>query len=270
VDIYGGVYPELLKNRDRIINELSHEEEQFTMHTLKKGLKELEALIQKKYSSRSGVIQGQDAFALFETYGFPPEMTAEEGRRLGMDGVDMSAFSDAFKKHQEISRAGAQQKFSGGLVDDSQQCKMHHTATHLLQQALREVLGQHVFQRGSNVTKERLRFDFSHPSKMTLDQIHKAEEIVNAQIQRDLPVHFEILNIEEAAARGAIGVFEDKYAQLGNKIKVYFMGDYSKEVCGGPHVEHTGELKSFKILKEEACSAGVRRIKAVVEGIKNI
>ena len=147
---------------------------------------------------------------------------------------------------------------------------MHHTATHLVHQALRDVLGLHVFQKGSNITKERLRFDFSHPTKMTPEQVKEVEAIVNKQIQRDLPVHFEVLETEEAKKRGAIGLFEDKYAQLGNKVKVYFMGDYSCEVCGGPHVEHTGVLKGFKILKEEAVASGVRRIKAVVEGLKDV
>ena len=179
-------------------------------------------------------------------------------------------FDEAFKKHQDLSRAGATQKFSGGLADDSEQCKMHHTATHLVHQALRDVLGPHVYQKGSNITKERLRFDFSHSAKMTPEQVKRVEDIVNEQINKDMPVHFEILNVEEAKKRGAIGLFDDKYAQLENKVKVYFMGDYSKEVCGGPHIEHTGTLKKFKILKEEACSAGVRRIKAIVEGIRDV
>lgn len=268
IELYKDAYPELEKNRERILTELKNEEEKFSK-TLAKGIKELEKMVAEKYPAKTGVITGADAFYLFETYGFPPEMTAEEGRRLGMDGVDMPGFDEAFKKHQALSRVGAEQKFAGGLADHSVQSTMHHTATHLVHQALRDVLGTHVYQRGSNITKERLRFDFNHPTKMTPEQVKKVEEIVNAQIAQDLPVHFEMLDVEEAKKRGAIGLFDDKYAQLGNKVKVYIMGDYSKEVCGGPHVEHTGVLKSFKILKEEACSAGVRRIKAVVEGIKD-
>ncbi len=233
-------------------------------------MKEFEKLIANKYPTKTGVVSGEDTFHLFDTYGFPAEMTLEEAQRVGMEGIDMAGFKAAFKKHQELSRAGATQKFAGGLADHSEECKMHHTATHLVHQALRTVLGDHVYQRGSNITKERLRFDFNQDDKMTPEQIAKVEEIVNTQIQRDLPVHFEILDVDEAKSRGAIGVFDDKYASLGNKVKVYFMGDYSKEVCGGPHVEHTGVLKHFKILKEEACSRGVRRIKAVVEGIKDV
>ncbi len=268
IELYKDVYPELGKNQQRILTELEQEEKRFSQ-TIHKGLRELKKYIEAKKQK----ISGREAFFVFETHGFPLEMIEEE---LGKEGITFSreefqkAFDEAFKKHQELSRAGATQKFSGGLADDSEQCKMHHTATHLVQQALRDVLGTHVFQKGSNVTKERLRFDFSHSEKMTPEQVKKVEEIVNAQISADLPVHFEILPVDEAKKRGAIGLFDDKYAALGNKVKVYFMGDYSREVCGGPHVEHTGVLKHFKILKEEACSAGVRRIKAIVEGIKDV
>ncbi|MEK7524475.1 MAG: alanine--tRNA ligase-related protein [Patescibacteria group bacterium] len=282
IDLYKDAYPELVKNRERIISELDKEEEQFKK-TLEKGLKEVARFMKEK-----GTLNGGDLFYIFETYGFPQEMTAEEMVKNGYQGsfdTIKAEFDAAFKKHQDLSRVGAAQKFAGGLADHSEPCKMHHTATHLVHQALRDVLGTHVFQKGSNITKERLRFDFSQPTKMTPEQVKKVEEIVNEQIQKDLPVHFEILETEEAKKRGAIGLFEDKYAQLGNKVKVYFMGPstslptgqassgqapYSVEVCGGPHVEHTGVLKHFKILKEEACSAGVRRIKAVVEGIKDV
>ncbi|PIQ78392.1 alanine--tRNA ligase [Candidatus Peregrinibacteria bacterium CG11_big_fil_rev_8_21_14_0_20_46_8] len=272
IDLYKEHYPELQRNRNRILTELEREEEKFG-RTLQNGLRELEKLIAKKYDGQSAagkVMSGEDAFFLFETYGFPPEMTAEEGRNFGLDGVNMDEFNEAFKKHQAQSRVGAEQKFAGGLADHSEQCKMHHTATHLVHQALRDVLGDHVFQKGSNITKERLRFDFSHADKMTPEQIKQVEAIVNEQIQADLPIHFEVLEVDEAKERGAIGLFDDKYASMGNKVKVYFMGDYSKEVCGGPHVEHTGVLKHFKITKEQACSAGVRRIKAVVEGISDV
>lgn len=278
IEIYKNDYPELSKNQERILTELHREEERF-QKTLERGLRELRKIIDavrppELESARSlNLISGKDAFYIFETYGFPLEMIQEELVKEGMDvAVDefRKAFDEAFKKHQALSRVGAEKKFAGGLADHSEQSKMHHTATHLVHQALRDVLGPHVFQKGSNITKERLRFDFSHTAKMTPEQIKKVEEIVNMQIMRDLPVHFEILEIEEAKRRGAIGLFDDKYAQLENKVKVYFMGDYSREVCGGPHVEHTGVLKNFKILKEEACSAGVRRIKAVVEGIKDV
>lgn len=268
IEIYKDTYPELEKNKNRILMELEEESRRFSA-TLEKGIRELRKIIERKQKR----ISGAEAFYVFETYGFPLELIEEE---LSREGITFSrdefqkAFDEAFKKHQEISRAGAEQKFAGGLADHSEPTKMHHTATHLIHQALRDVLGTHVFQKGSNVTGERLRFDFSHPRKMTPEEIKKTEDIVNEQIKRDLPVHFEMLEIEEAKRRGAIGLFDDKYAQLGNKVKVYFMGDYSKEVCGGPHVEHTGVLVNFKILKEEACSAGVRRIKAVVEGIKDV
>lgn len=287
IQMYRDVYPELAKNQERILTELNREEERF-QKTLERGLREMRRIIDLKEkkmpydtsnppkleSDRSlNLISGKDAFYIFETYGFPLEMIQEELAKEGMD-VEVNefkqAFDKAFKQHQDLSRAGATQKFAGGLADHSEQSKMHHTATHLVHQALRDVLGPHVFQKGSNITKERLRFDFSYSRKMTPEEINKVEEIVNAQIERDMPVHFEILDVEDAKRRGAIGLFEDKYAQLGNKVKVYFMGDYSREVCGGPHVEHTGVLKHFKILREEACSSGIRRIKAIVDGIKDV
>lgn len=261
VSIYQNSYSELGKNSDRIISELDKEEEQFR-RTLEKGLKQIPKLLEEK-----NVLTGADIFYMFETYGFPPEMTLEELSKLGYKGPTKDIkkeFDEAFKKHQDQSRAGAEKKFSGGLADDSAQTTMHHTATHLLHQALRDVLGPHVAQKGSNVTKERLRFDFSHSSKMTPEQIKQVEDIVNEQIKRNLPVHYEMLTVEAAKAKGAIGLFEEKYAALGNQVKLYCIGDYSKEICGGPHIGNTGDLKHFKILKEEASSAGVRRIKAVV------
>jgi len=269
IDLYKDHYPELERNSGRILSELEKEEDKF-VRTIQNGLHEVEKMIVKKYPQGNAVMSGEDAFYLFETYGFPPEMIAEEGKNFGLDGVNMDEFNAAFKKHQDLSRVGAEQKFAGGLADHSEQCKMHHTATHLVHQALRDVLGDHVYQKGSNITKERLRFDFSHADKMTPEQVKQVEDIVNKEIQADLPIHFEVLEVEDAKGRGAIGLFDDKYASMDNKVKVYFMGDYSKEVCGGPHVEHTGVLKNFKITKEQACSAGVRRIKAVVEGIRDV
>lgn len=221
----------------------------------------------ERLDKRDFQFSGKRAFYFYETFGFPKELIKEMLSEHGLQ-LEEPSFDTAFKAHQELSRAGAEQKFSGGLADHSEECTMLHTATHLAHQALRTVLGPHVYQRGSNITRERMRFDFSHTEKMTPEQIAHVEKLVNDAIARDLPVHFEILEVEEAKKRGAIGVFDDKYAALGNKVKVYFMGDFSKEVCGGPHVEHTGVLKSFKITKEEAVSDGVRRLKAVVGGLQ--
>jgi alanyl-tRNA synthetase len=218
-----------------------------------------------------GPITGEGAFLLFSSYGFPLELTEEILREKG-ESVDRSVFAAEFKKHQELSRSASAGTFKGGLADHSVETTRLHTATHLLHQALRTVLGDHVEQKGSNITAERLRFDFSHGQKMTPEEITKVEELVNDAIKRDLPIHCEQLTTDEAKSRGAIGLFDDKYAQLGGKINVYFVGNdekgfFSKEICGGPHVEHTAQLGSFKIQKEEAVSAGVRRIKATVTGI---
>lgn len=216
------------------------------------------------------------AYALETTYGYPHDMFLEDlkiklGANTWVDKVE-DVYLQLFMKHQKLSRVASARMFKGGLADNSEEVVKMHTATHLLDQALRDVLGNHVEQKGSNINAERLRFDFSHPAKMTPAEIDKVEKIVNEKIQADLPVHFEMLSVEQAKARGAIGLFEDKYAKLGNQVKVYFMGDpsagsgqvYSVEICGGPHVEHTGQIGSFKIIKEEAVAAGIRRIKAVV------
>ncbi|MEK7089663.1 MAG: alanine--tRNA ligase [Patescibacteria group bacterium] len=247
-------YPELAKNHDTIIQELSEEEKRFSV-ALDKGLKEFGKLTS---------VDGKEAFNLYQSYGFPIELTEELSKEKGFV-IDKKLFTDEFKKHQELSRTSSAGVFKGGLADNSEEVTKYHTTTHLLHQALRDVLGSHVEQKGSNLTKERLRFDFSHNAKMTLEEIAKVEQIVNDNIKKDLPVHFEMLTIEEAKKAGAIGLFEDKYAKLGNKIKVYFIGDYSREICGGPHVEHTGEIHGIKIQKEEAVSAGVRRIRAVLQ-----
>ncbi|TAK03755.1 alanine--tRNA ligase [Patescibacteria group bacterium] len=269
VETFDGAYPALFDQKARLVDELTKEEEKFG-RTLEKGLREFEKLF-----AREGKVTGDDAFVLYSTYGFPLELTEELAKDKGQN-VDRAAFEAEFRKHQDLSRAGAEQKFTGGLADSSAECARLHTATHLLHQALREVLGPHVAQKGSNITRERLRFDFSHPEKMTTEQVRRVEEIVNDAIRRDLPVRYEILDIEEAKRRGAIGLFEDKYAELGGKIKVYFVGDQaqggvaSAEVCGGPHVEHTGELKAFTIQKEEAVASGVRRIKATVSANESL
>ncbi len=188
-------------------------------------------------------------------------MTVELAAEHGME-VDMKQFDELFKAHQEKSRMGSEAKFKGGLADQSEKSVMYHTATHLLHKALKIVLGDHVNQKGSNITEERLRFDFSHPQKVTKEELDEVEKIVNEQIAKDLPVSCEEMTLEEAKNSGAIGLFENKY---GDQVKVYTMGDFSKEICGGPHVTNTGKLGHFKIKKEEASSSGVRRIKAILE-----
>lgn len=259
IDIYSESYPTLAEKRAAILAEIEKEEQKFSK-SLESGLREL-----KKIFDRTGTFTATDAFNLYQSFGFPLELTTEELHRSHGLKVDEDAFRAEFKKHQDLSRAGSEQKFAGGLADDSMATTKLHTATHLLHQALRDVLGPHVAQKGSNITAERLRFDFSHDDKLTPEQIAKVEETVNTQIKAAHPVSFELLTVEEAKARGAIGLFEDKYAQIdGGKIKVYFVGNYSSEICGGPHVSNTSELGSFKIQKEEATSAGIRRIKAIV------
>ncbi len=268
-------YKELEMNAERIYEEMSKEEIQFG-HTLDKGLamihRELGRKADQKEKGASGL--GEDfCFEMFATYGFPIEMTIEELQEAGWirDAAEKAMliknFEDNFKKHQELSRAGAEKKFAGGLSDHSEEVTRLHTATHLLHKALRNVLGTHVEQRGSNITAERLRFDFSHGEKMTDAQKAEVERIVNDQIRAALPVSFAEMSVAEAKAKGAIGLFESKY---GDVVKVYTMGEpdkstvFSMEICGGPHVKNTSELGSFKLLKEEACSSGIRRIKAVV------
>lgn len=200
------------------------------------------------------------AFFMFETYGFPLEVTQEIAAERGLT-VDVATFNQSFEEHQAKSRMAGEKLFKGGLADSSEESTKLHTATHLLHEALRRVLGPHVEQKGSNITPERLRFDFSHPDKMTAEQIKAVENLVNEQIQRGLDITLEDMSLADAKARGAIGLFEDKY---GARINVYFMGDFSTEVCGGPHVKNTRELGGFKIQKEEASSRGVRRIKAII------
>lgn len=264
ISIYGETYPELYAKRENSIKEIRLEEEKFG-RTLEHGLKEMKKIwMPEKAEGAAQVSEGDKAFYIYETYGFPIEMIEEE---LNKDGYTLNKdeftrkFKDAEQKHQDESRAGSTQKFSGGLADCSEQvCKLH-TATHLLHKALKEVLGPDVSQKGSNITAERLRFDFNYPQKMTPEQLKKVEDIVNEQIKKLLPICYEITTVEEAKGKGAVGLFEHKY---GDQIKAYKIGDFSYEICGGPHAGNTGELKSFKIIKEEASSAGVRRIKAVI------
>ena len=254
------MYPELQTKRDIIKNVIIEEKDKF-IKTLGHGEKEFEKLINKLEQENKNVIDGKTIFKLYETYGFPPEITADLAQEKGYK-IDLTEFDKLFKEHQEKSRLGSEQKFKGGLAEQNEITTAYHTATHLLHQALRNVLGDHVKQSGSNITTERLRFDFSHPEKMTPEQIKQVEDIVNEQIKRDLNVVSEEMPLEEAKKSGAIGLFENKY---GDTVKVYTIGDFSKEICGGPHVKHTGELGHFKIKKEESSSAGIRRIKAILE-----
>lgn len=254
------MYPELQTKRDIIKNVIIEEKDKF-IKTLGHGEKEFEKVINKLEQENKNVIDGKTIFKLYETYGFPPEITADLAQEKGYK-IDLTEFDKLFKEHQEKSRQGSEQKFKGGLAEQNEQTIAYHTATHLLHEALREVLGDHVKQSGSNITTERLRFDFSHPEKMTPEQIKQVEDIVNEQIKRDLNVVSEEMPLEEAKKSGAIGLFENKY---GDTVKVYTIGDFSKEICGGPHVKHTGELGHFKIKKEESSSAGIRRIKAILE-----
>lgn len=258
IDMYKEAYPNLDEKRELILSAIEAEETKFAK-TVEQGLREL-----KKIVDRGNGVTGTDAFNLYQSFGFPLELTTEELLRSHNLKVDSDQFAVDFKKHQDVSRAGSEQKFAGGLADHSVETTKLHTATHLLHKALRMVLGDHVAQKGSNITAERLRFDFSHGEKMTPEQVAEVEKIVNEQIALDLPVSFEMLTVDEAKKNGAIGLFGDKYATIGDKIKVYSVGEFSKEICGGPHVEHTGLLGGLTIVKEEAVSAGVRRIKAIV------
>jgi alanyl-tRNA synthetase len=260
IENFGGVYPELKERREIILEELQVEEKQFNT-TLEHGTREFEKLIDRvpAHIARK-VVSGKNAFFLYETYGFPIELTEEMARERGFD-VDLDGYKAAYEKHQELSRQGAEQKFKGGLADHSDQTARLHTATHLLQAALRQVLGDGVEQRGSNITAERLRFDFSYNDKMTPEQLAEVEKLVNEAIQAKIPIDCREMTFQDAREENAIGLFGDRY---GEKVKVYTMGDFSKEVCGGPHAANTGDLGGLKITKEESSSRGVRRIKAVL------
>jgi len=256
IDQYKAVYPELSRNSAFVLEQLALEEARFAK-TLEQGTKEFEKIIGKLDGGR---IDGLSAFHLYDTYGFPIEMTVELAKEHGLT-VDMAGYEASFREHQEKSHAGAEQVFKGGLADHSEQTARLHTATHLLQAALRQVLGDEVAQKGSNITAERLRFDFSFGRKVTREELDAVEKLVNGMIAAAAPITMEEMTVDEAKAQGAIGLFESKY---GEKVKVYTMGSFSKEICGGPHAGNTAELGSFKIKKEESSSAGVRRIKAVI------
>jgi len=259
IEQYKDAYPELKEKEAAITAELEAEEKRF-LETLKKGEAEYEKMKPNLLKNPKKLIPGRLAFKLYDTYGFPIELTQELARESGLT-VDMPEFEAAFKKHQEMSRAGSEQIFKGGLADHSEQTTAYHTATHLLHKALRMVLGDHVEQKGSNITAERLRFDFSHPKPMTAEEKAEVERIVNEQIQADLPVTMEMMPLEEAKKSGAMALFGEKYEDV---VKVYSIGNFSKEVCGGPHVEHTALLGHFTIQKEQSSSAGIRRIRAVL------
>ena len=254
---YAEVYPELRQNEAFVLEQFRLEENRFA-RTLRQGEREFDKLTARLGENK--FIDGLSAFHLYDTYGFPIEMTRELAAERGFT-VDEKGFADHFAAHQKLSQVGAEQRFKGGLADHSVQTTRLHTATHLLHAALRRVLGDDVAQKGSNVTAERLRFDFKFGRKMTKEEIAQVEALVNEWIQADVPITMKETTVEEAKAEGAIGLFESKY---GERVRMYTMGPYSKEICGGPHATHTGELVSFKIQKEESSSAGVRRIKAII------
>ena len=263
IDRFRGPYPELEENRSVIVNELDKEQAKF-METIQKGEHEFEKLLPNLLKDPRRIMSGRLAFKLYDTYGFPIELTEELAAEQGMK-VNREEFDEAFRKHQELSRSQTG-SFKGGLEDQGEMAVKYHTATHLLHQALKIVLGEHIAQKGSNITAERLRFDFSHDSPMTGEQIKKVEGIVNEKIRKNYPVHTETMSIEEAKSSGAIALFGEKYE---SQVKVYTIGAsasdfFSKEVCGGPHVEKTGCLGVFTIQKEQSSSAGVRRIRAVL------
>ncbi len=255
---YGEVYPSLKKRRTQATRALKAEVTKFDA-AFDRGLKEFDKLVAGRASG--GVISGREAFRLYETYGFPVEVTQELARGLQLT-VDRPAADQALASHQQKSRTAAAGKFKGGLADHSEKSVHYHTATHLLHQSLRSVLGEHVRQRGSNITAARLRFDFSHPVKMTGQEIKKVEDLVNEQIEANLPVARYEMSVSEAKKLGALGLFAHKY---GEKVSVYIIGDFSREICGGPHVTQTGALGKFRITKEESAGAGLRRIKAKLE-----
>ena len=272
IEKYKSVYPELEVNRDKIFEELAKEEAKFTK-TLQQGLKEFEKClngIERKnaFMAQSNPdyvpekrINGKQAFHLYDTYGFPVEITDEMAKERGFS-VDLDGYKAAFEEHQSKSKAGSEQKFACGLADNKEATTRLHTATHLLHAALKKVYSDEVCQKGSNITEERLRFDFNLPQPMTAEEIKKVEDLVNEVIAQNLPVVMQEISLEEAKEQGFTGLFESKY---GERVKTYTIGDFSKEICGGPHAERTGDLGKFKITKEQSCGSGLRRIKAVLQ-----
>lgn len=260
IDKLKEMYPELEKNKETIKQVLIEEKDKF-MKTLIHGEREFEKVITKLKNENLQKIDGQTIFKLYDTYGFPPEVTSDLAHEQGFS-IDMKEFEKLYKEHQEKSRAGSKEKFKGGLAKETPETISYHTATHLLNAALKIVVNKDVHQKGSNITPERMRFDFSCDHKLTTEEIEKLEEIVNKWIQEALPVTVEEMKKEEAIKSGAECMFIEKYPDI---VTVYSIGDVSKELCGGPHVKNTSELGHFKIKKEEASSSGVRRIKAILE-----
>ncbi len=257
ISLYGDVYTELISNKDYILEQLEKEYNLF-IKTLEHGLKKAERYFEQL---EDNILGGELAFKLYDTYGFPIEFTKEIALEKGMK-IDLEGFDVKFREHQEKSRTGAAGKFRGGLADNSEQTTKLHTATHLLNGALRRVLGDSVYQKGSNINADRLRFDFSFDRKLTAEELEEISRIVNEGIVKEINVVCEEMTLKKAKEVGAIGVFENKYNEL---VKVYTILGYSKEICGGPHAANTKELGRFTILKEESSSAGVRRIKAIIE-----
>ena len=254
------LYPALETNKETIKAVVLEEKDKF-VKTLVKGEKEFAKEIETIKQQGKDIIPGKMVFKLYDTYGFPPEETEELAKENGMK-IDKEGFEKLFKEHQEKSRAGAEQKFKGGLASTGEMETKYHTATHLLNAALKQVLGSHVHQRGSNITAERMRFDFSHPAKMTAEEKQATEDLVNEWIKEAIPVEHLEMKKDEAIRLGAEAMFIEKY---GDIVSVYKIGDKSIELCGGPHVQNTSELGHFKIKKEESSSSGVRRIKAILE-----
>jgi len=257
IDQYKDIYPEIGENAEKIVTELEKEVARFSS-VLQQGLKEFEKVISYLPVKR---LSGKTAFKLYDTYGFPIEMTVELAKEIGYE-VDVEGYHKAFEEHQQKSHAGAEQRFKGGLQDNTVEVTRLHTATHLMNAALRTIVDENIRQKGSNITAERLRFDFNLDRPLTPEEIKKIEEYVNGAIQAKVDVVCREMTVADAKAMGAIGVFDSKY---GEKVKVYSIGEYSTEICGGPHASNTGELGKFRIVKEQSSSAGVRRIKAVLE-----
>lgn len=260
-----GLYGELKEHKDLILNGLVEEKDKF-MGTLENGEKQFFKALDICRKQDTNILDGKTTFRLYDTFGFPPELTAELAEENGFK-VDIEGFEQMYQQHQELSRQGASQKFKGGLADNTAETSALHTATHLLHKALQIVLGEHAKQRGSNITNERLRFDFTHNQKMTADELNEVESIVNDVIMQKLPVICQEMTIDEAKETGAEGLFSDKYS---DKVKVYAIGDFSIEICGGPHADNTSKLGHFRIVKEESVASGVRRIKAILENGKGV
>ena len=262
VKALGEMYPELIKNKETIEQVIIEEKDKF-VKTLSNGEKEFKKAIERLENKESGerIIPGEVVFKLYDTYGFPPEVTAELAKENGYE-IDIKAFNELFKKHQEKSRAGSEQKFKGGLAETTEETIKYHTATHLLNAAIKKVIGKDAHQRGSNITVDRMRFDFNCDHKLTDEEKKKIEDLVNEWIKEGLPVTKEEMKKEEAIKSGAECMFIEKYPDI---VTVYTIGNVSKELCGGPHVKNTSELGTFKIKKEESSSSGVRRIKAVLQ-----